>query len=273
MGSLTNYLEAAFINHLCGTAFTPPATVYLALATADPGEAATGASMNEVANSGSYARVAIAFGAAASRRVTQNAAVNFAQLTAALGTATHYAIVDSATYGAGNALAYGAFGVAKSLISGNSPSVASGEIYVEISATGSGAGFTNTLVHSMLNLMLRNVAYSQPATYLGATTTVSSDSAAGTEVSGGSYARVLVNKAGGSSPAWATVSGGATSLANAVSLPVATAAWGTLVSSAIYDAATSGNMLVYDNNTADQAVATADTWQWVAGEWDLGPLS
>lgn len=269
MGSLSNYGEQALINHLCGTAFTPPAAIYLALATADPGEAATGASMSEVANSGSYARVAITFGAAATRRVTQNAAVNFAQLTGSLGTATHWAIVDSATYGAGNVLASGAFGTGKSLVSGNSPSVASGENYVEISASGGGAGFTNTLVHNLLNLMFRNVAYSQPATYLGATTTTSSDSAAGTEVSGGSYARVLVNKASGSSPAWATVSGGATSLANAVSLPAATASWGTLVSSAIYDAASAGNMLVYDNNTADQAVASGDTWQWAAGEWDL----
>ncbi len=55
MGSLSNYAEDAWINHLVGTAYTQPATVYLALATADPTDAATGASCNECANANNYA--------------------------------------------------------------------------------------------------------------------------------------------------------------------------------------------------------------------------
>src|SRR5690242_4060466 len=109
MGSLSNYGETALVKHIVReTAYSPAATLYLALCTADPGEAATGASMNEIANSNGYARTAITFGAVASRRVTQNATVTFPAATGGQGTATHWAVVDSATHGAGNVLAYGA---------------------------------------------------------------------------------------------------------------------------------------------------------------------
>jgi hypothetical protein len=64
MGSLTNFLENELLDHvLNNAAYTPAATLYLALATGDPGEAATGASMSEVPNSGNYSRKAITVGA------------------------------------------------------------------------------------------------------------------------------------------------------------------------------------------------------------------
>src|SRR3990172_8390065 len=110
MGSLSNFGEDSFLNQITtNTAYTPVATVYLALATADPTDAGTGASMSEVPNSGSYARTAIAFGAASARRVTQSGAVVFPEATGSWGTVTHWAILDSATHGAGNMLAAGAF--------------------------------------------------------------------------------------------------------------------------------------------------------------------
>ena len=164
-GSLSNYGENAWMGHLFGSAYTPASTIYLALATSDPGETATGASMNEVANSNGYARKAITFAAASSRAVAQNATVTFDQASGSWGTVTHYAIVDSGTHGAGNVLAYGAFSSSFSPVSGNTASVASGQVTVTISAS-SGEGFTSYLVHKMLDLMFRNTAYSQPATYI-----------------------------------------------------------------------------------------------------------
>lgn len=269
MGSITNFAETALVGHLCGTPYTPVATMYLALATALPDETATGAAMSEVANSGSYARTAITLGAAASRRVTQSGAVSFPAATGAWGTVTHWALVDSPTYGAGNALAYGAFGTAKVIIAGNTPTISTATVWAEISASTGGRGWSDYLVNKLLDLMFRNIAYTQPATYLGLTTTVSSDAAAGTEATGGSYARLLTNKVGGASPAWATVAAGATALNQQTDLVVATGSWGTIVSSAIYDALTTGNMLIYDNNTADQAVASGDTWRYASGDWDV----
>lgn len=269
MGSLSDFAENAILNHICGTAYTPPATVYLALCTADPTDAGTGASMNEVANSGSYARKAITFGAAASRVVTQSATVTFDQATGSWGTITHYAIVDSTTYGAGNMLAHGALGASKAVVTGNTPSVASGQVTVTINTGAMGTAVANKL----LDLMFRNTAYSQPATYAALTTATLSDaSVAGsmTEVSGGSYARVLVNKAGGASPAWNTVASGATDNANAVTFTTASASWGTVVAAAIVSSSSgAGDVIFWDNGVADQAVGSGDSVQFAAGAIDL----
>lgn len=270
MGSLSNYAENAVLNHLTtNSAYTPAATIYLALATADPTDAGTGASMNEVANSGSYARTAIAFGAAASRRVTQSGAVTFPAASGSWGTVTHWAIVDSATYGAGNVLAYGAFAASKSIVSGNTPSVASGDVYVEITAS---TGMSNYAANGMLDRMFRNQAFTVSANYVGLWTTTLSDSStgsSGTESSGGSYARKQINTVGGASPAWNTVASGAVDNANAVTFVTATGSWGTVVAAAILDASATGNMLWYDNAVTDQAVVSGDTVSFAAGAIDL----
>jgi hypothetical protein len=270
MGSLSNYAENAVMNHITtNSAYTPAATIYLALATGDPGEAATGASMSEVANSGSYARTAITFGAAASRRVTQSGAVTFPAATGSWGTVTHWAIVDSATHGAGNVLAYGAFAASKSIVSGNTPSVASGDVYVEITAS---TGITNYGANGLLDRMFRNQAFTVSANFVGLWTTTLSDSStgsSGTEASGTNYARVEINENGGSSPAWGSVSSGAVTNGAAVTFATAGASWGTVVAAAILDASSAGNMLWYDNAVVDQAVASGDTVSLASGDIDL----
>lgn len=268
MGSLTDFAENELLDHVLNAAYTPPATVYLALCTADPTDAATGASMNEVTNSGNYARTAITFGAAASRRVTQNAQVTFPQANGAWGTVSHWAIVDTATYGAGNVLAHGQFAAAKQIVSGNTPSVASAEVYVEFSA----GEISTYLAHALLNLMFRNVAYSKPNTFVALVTVVVTDSDTGstiTEPSGGAYARVQVNPNGGASPAWDVAVSGLVDNANAIAFAAATASWGTLVGVAIVDAASAGNVLFYDNGMADQAVGSGDTVSFPVGDLDV----
>ena len=263
MGSLSNYAEDAWISHLAATAYTPVATLYLALCTADPTDAATGASCNECANANNYARVACAFGAAASRAIANSGTVTFAQASGSWGTASHFVIVDSATYGAGNVLAHGALTTPKAIVNGNTPSFAAGQISVSVTAGAFGTAFANL----MLDKMFRNQTYAQPVTKVALYTTVCSDAALGTEVTGGSYAQVTVNKVGGSAPKWAAVSGGATSNADAVTFTQAGASWGTIVATAIVDGA--GALLVYDNGTADQAVASGDTVSFAAGALDI----
>lgn len=263
MGSLSNYGENAFVNHLCkNSAYTPVATVYLALATADPGEAATGASMNEVANSGSYARTAISFSAASSRRVTQSGAVNFPTASGSWGTVTHWAIVDSATYGAGNVLAYGAFANAKSIVSGNAPTVATTTIYVDITT---GTGPSTYAANGFLDRMFRNQAFTVSANYCGLATNTLGDATSPTEPSGGSYARVQININGGASPAWSTVSGGAVSNGAAVTFPTPTLSWGTIVYMFIADASSAGNVL-WVGDVTDQAVGIGDPVSFATGQ-------
>ncbi len=276
MGSLSNFSENSLLNHLFGSAYTPAATVYLALCTADPTDAGTGAAMSEAADANNYARKAITFGAAASRKVTQSGIVTFNQASGAWGTITNWAIVDSATHGAGNMLAHGAFSASFAPVSGNTPSVASAQVYVQIDAS-SGEGFTSYLVHKLLDLMFRNTAYSQPATYVALLDQQGADAdttltTAGKEVAGTDYARVLVNKAGGASPAWNSVSAGATDNANAITFPtVGSGGWSGVVGMALVDGGTldAGNTLAFDNDqVVDQTPAAGDTVQFAAGALD-----
>lgn len=278
MGSLTDYAENKLLDHLFNAAYTSPSAVYLVLCTADPTDSATGASCNEVANANGYARTAISFGAAASRRITQDAQVNFQQATGPLGTITHWALADSATYGAGNILAYGEFSSSFAPVAGNTPRIASGQVYVEISATASGAGFTTATVNSLLGLMFDNTAYASPAgsTYLALLNATASDTttlATMTEVTGTSYARKEVNESGGASPAWTAASGGA--LSNATDVVFATpgaGGWSQVVAVGIVTAAsgTTGQLLAYDNaNVVDQTPAENDTVQFAAGAFDV----
>jgi hypothetical protein len=225
--------------------------------------------MNEVANSGSYARAAITFDAAASRAVVQAAQVDFPQATGAWGTVTHWSIVDSNTYGAGNMLAHGALSESKAVVSGNTPRVLDAAINVTFSAGGIGTA----VVHKLLDLMFRNQAYSQPATYAALTTATLSDaSVAGSmsEVSGGSYARVLINKAGGASPSWEAVSGGASQNEEAVTFPTATGSWGTVVAAAIVSSSSgAGDVIFWSNDPTDQSVATDDSVTLDVGSLDV----
>lgn len=259
MGKISTFLANELIDHVLNAAYTPAAAVYLAFSTANPTD--DGSGMAEPSGN-AYARQAITFGAASARRVTQSGAVTFPQATGAWGTISHWAIFDASS--GGNMLAHGALSEAKVVVNGNTPSVASGEVWVEIS-TGSAS---TTLVHNLLNLAFRNVAYSKPNTYAGVATATLSDTTTGstvTEPSGGAYARTQVNANGGSSPTWTVAASRAASNGAAVSLPAATAAWGTYVATFVASASSGGDILFYDNGATDQTVGTGDTVQFATG--------
>lgn len=272
MGSFTNDLEGKLLDHVfngAGVAYTPATAIYLCLCTADPGETATGASMNEVANQYGYARTAITFGAAATRRVTQNAAVNFHQASGGgWGTVSHWAIATTNTYGSGDVLAYGAFSASKAVNDGDTPSVASGQVYVEFSA----GEISNYLANALLDFAYRNQSYTQPDTYVALCTATIADGDTGssiTEPGSGAYARKQVNDNGGSSPTWNLVSSSLIDNTHDIVFPTATGDWGTMVAVGICDAATVGNLLFYDNDMVDKAVNTDDTAKFPAGDLDI----
>lgn len=133
--SLSNYAENEILDHLMGIgSFTMP-TVYIALCTADPTDAGTGASMNEVADSGSYARLALAadFGTpAASGSVSNDGEILFVEATGSWGTVTHFAILDSGTHGAGNMLCYGELTQSRTISSGDVPRFGIGDLTISL---------------------------------------------------------------------------------------------------------------------------------------------
>lgn len=264
MGSLSDYSELELLDHVCNAAYSPAATVYLGLSTADPLDDASG--LNEPVGNG-YVRKAITFAAAASRRVTQSGAVTFDEASGAWGTISHWGIFDAES--AGNMLAHGAFTASKAIVNGNTASVADAEIYVEYSA----GEISDTLAENLLDLMFRNQAYAAPDTYAALCTATISDGDTGTtitEPSGNGYARVQVNVNGGASPTWDVAAAGLVDNTHDITFPTASGGnWGTITSVAICSAATLGDLLFYDNDMTDQAVNDGDTAKFPAGDLDI----
>ena len=272
MGSITDFLEAELLDHVFNAAYTPPVAVFVALATADPTDAATGVAMNEVPNAFAYQRTAITFGAAASRVVTQSGVVTFPQASGgSWGTVTHWAICSTQTWGAGDVLAAGAFAASKTVNDGNTPSIPTAEINVTISA----GEVSDYLANIALDFAFRNQAFAAPATYVALTTVVVTDDLTGTtitEPAAGAYARKQVNVNGGASPTWDLAAGTTpTEVENthAITFAQATGDWGTITSVAICDALTVGNLLFYDNTMTDQAVNNGDTAEFAIGALDV----
>jgi hypothetical protein len=103
--------------------------------------------------------------------------------------------------------------------------------------------------------------------YVGLLTAAPSDTGGGTEVSGGSYARVAVTSSlanwAGTQAAASTVAssgtGGQTSNNAAITFTTPTASWGTVTHFGIYDAASSGNLMFWGALTISKTINQADT--------------
>lgn len=136
MSAASNYLENKVLDHvLTATAYTAPGTRYLALFTNTSGSAAAnleaGTLTDEVSTSGTaYSRKAVTFAAASSGSSATNATVTFDAATANWGTITHVAIMDAAT--SGNVLFYGAVTTSKTIETGDTFQVSSGNLTVSL---------------------------------------------------------------------------------------------------------------------------------------------
>lgn len=108
MAAISDYLEDHIINYFLrnnAATFTPAATLYVALFTADPTD--TGSTANEVTQAtNSYARKAITFAAPTAGSTSNTVSIEFTDMPAA--TVTHFGVFDSATYQAGNMYYHGA---------------------------------------------------------------------------------------------------------------------------------------------------------------------
>jgi hypothetical protein len=138
MSAASNYLENKVLDHvLKNTAFSQPAGIYLALFNNTSGNAAAnleaGTLTDEVSTSGTaYARKAVTFAAASSGAAATSATVTFDAATASWGTITHVAVVDGNTAGAGNVLFYGAVTTSKTIDSGDTFQVTSGNLTISL---------------------------------------------------------------------------------------------------------------------------------------------
>jgi hypothetical protein len=126
--------------------------------------------------------------------------------------------------------------------------------------------FSNYLENKLVDHIFRATAYTMPTTiYVGLYTATPSDAGGGTEVTGGSYARVQV---GPSTTAWnatqggtagaSSGTGGQTANAADITFPAPTANWGVVTHFGIFDAVTAGNLLFWAALAASKTINGGD---------------
>jgi len=129
------------------------------------------------------------------------------------------------------------------------------------------AAMTDYLENKLIDQLFRAQAYTFPTTlHIGLLTAAPADGTAGTEVAGGSYARVavassLANWAGTQAAASTVASSGTsgtTSNNATITFPAPTAAWGVASHWGIYDAASAGNLLFYGALGASKTINNGD---------------
>jgi hypothetical protein len=120
------------------------------------------------------------------------------------------------------------------------------------------AEMSNYLENALINVTLRNTAYTSPTTvYVSLHTADPTDAGTGAEVSGGSYAR--------KSATFAAPSNGVSATSADVTFDQATASWGTITHIGIWDALTTGNMLYHTPLTTSKTIDSGDIFKIASG--------
>jgi len=260
-GSLSDALEIKLLDHVLKTTpFTVPTNIYVALSTADPLD--TGAGIAEPIGA-SYARVVMNVWNAAATRATANTnQITFAQAEQDFGTIAYWAIYDAIT--GGNFLAHGDFTVSKTCPIGTNLYIAAGDIDVVFSA----GGICDNLANKLLDHVFKTTPYTvETNLYVALFTASPTDSGvAGTEVSGGGYAREVCN-------GWDAAAAGATENTAAITFDTATASWGTiawfLLLNHLTDAASGTNTLIWATIDPTRAIGIDDVAEYAAGALDI----
>jgi hypothetical protein len=140
MSAASNFLENKLLDHTLrySTApYTGAGTIYLALfnntSTNTAANLEAGTLTDETSTSGTaYARKTVTFAAASSGSSATNATVTFDAATANWGTITHVAVMDGGTAGSGNVLFWGAVTTSKTIETGDTFQVTSGNLTISL---------------------------------------------------------------------------------------------------------------------------------------------
>lgn len=117
--------------------------------------------------------------------------------------------------------------------------------------------------------IFRTGSFTKPTTLaVGLFTAAPNDAGGGTEVTGGSYARVAVNPLDANWTA-ASSTDGVTTNAAAITFPAPTANWGTVTHFGIFDATSAGNLLFHGALSASRTINNGDA----APQFAAGALS
>lgn len=237
---LTTYTSNILLNLVFGATAWPggqPGTLYFALFTSAPTVDGFGIEVS----AGGYARVAVTANgtnftavATAGDPLVNAVAVAFPKATAAWGTVTYMGIYDAAS--GGNLLLFAPLAASKVIAINDTPSFPASSLSFD-----SSGNLGTYLQKQLLNHLFTGAAFTGIATHYLALGTGGSEAALTGEQTGGSYARKSITN---NTSNWPNASSAKKLNGAVASFAGSQTAAGTWTYAAIYDAATTGNMLV-----------------------------
>ena len=124
------------------------------------------------------------------------------------------------------------------------------------------SAMSDYLENEILDHILGTGAYTMPTTvYVGLSTGSFNDDNSGTELTGNNYARESIS--------FGAATSGTASNDAAVEFNAATGSWGTVSHFGIFDALTSGNLLIHGALTASKVIETGDILKIAIGDMDI----
>ena len=124
------------------------------------------------------------------------------------------------------------------------------------------SALSDYLENEILDHILGTGAYTMPSSvYLGLSTGSFVDDNSGTELSGSGYARKVAS--------FGAASSGTASNDAAIEFPAATGSWGTITHFGIFDASTSGNLLIHGALTSSKVIESGDILKVAVGDMDI----
>ena len=126
-------------------------------------------------------------------------------------------------------------------------------------------GFSDYWENKILDHIFGKGSYTPPTIYVGLSTADPTDEGSGlAEPSGNGYARTQT-----SASDWNVASNGSLNNASDITFTQATGSWGTITHFAIFDAASTGNMLAHGVLSQSKTIGNSDTARFQAGDLDI----
>lgn len=124
------------------------------------------------------------------------------------------------------------------------------------------SAMSDYLENEILDHILGTGAYTMPTTvYVGLSTGSFNDDNSGTELTGNGYARVSIS--------FGAAASGTASNDAAVEFSAATGSWGTVSHFGLFDASSSGNLLIHGALTASKVIESGDILKIAIGDMDI----
>jgi hypothetical protein len=125
--------------------------------------------------------------------------------------------------------------------------------------------FSDYWENKILDHIFGKVSYTPPVIYVGLSTADPTDNGSGlSEPSGNGYARVQTSVSD-----WNASANGSLNNASNITFSQATGNWGTITHFALFDAATTGNMLAHGTLSQSKTIGELDTVRFDAGDLNI----